>query len=81
MAKLLSKIMTALAVVMIAIASSGCKTTKTTVVKPKFFGGTEVKETTVTDHGNNATVIEKKTEYDANGNKIETNTKATGNSP
>jgi len=82
MAKFLNKILTVLAVVVIAVAYSGCKdTTKSTEVKSKFFGGTEVKETTVTDHGNNATVSEKKVEYDANGNKIETNTKTTGNSP
>jgi uncharacterized lipoprotein YehR (DUF1307 family) len=82
MTKFLNRIMTVLAVVVIAVAYSGCKdTTKSTEVNGKLFGGTEVKETTVTDHGNNATVTEKKTEYDANGNKIETKIKTTGNSP
>jgi len=41
MAKLLSRIMTFLAVVVFALASSGCKTTKTTEVNKKFLGGTE----------------------------------------
>ena len=78
MAKFLSKIMTVLAVVVIAFASSGCKTTKTTEVKDKFLGGTEVKEKTVTEHGDKATVTEKKTEYDAKGEKEKTETKTTG---
>jgi uncharacterized lipoprotein YehR (DUF1307 family) len=89
MAKFLNKIMTVLAVVVIAVAYSGCKdttkptsdTTKSTEVNGKLLGGTEVKETSVTDHGNNATVTEKKTEYDANGNKVETKVKTTGNTP
>jgi uncharacterized lipoprotein YehR (DUF1307 family) len=82
MVKFLNKIMTVLAVVVIAVAYSGCKdTTKTKEVNGKLLGGTEVKEKTVTESDNKATVTEKKTEYDANGNKIETNTKTTGNSP
>jgi uncharacterized lipoprotein YehR (DUF1307 family) len=79
MAKLLNKIVAILAVVMIAFAFGGCKTTKTTEVHDKFLGGTEVKEKTVTETGDKATVTEKKTEYDAKGNKTETKTKTTGN--
>jgi len=71
--------MTVLAVVVIALASSGCKSTKTTEVNKKILGGTEVKEKTVTEVGNKATVTEKKTEYDAQGNKIKTKTEMTGN--
>jgi uncharacterized lipoprotein NlpE involved in copper resistance len=78
MAKLVKEIMTVLAVAVIALGSIGCKTTKTTEVKDKVFGGTEVKEKTVTEHGDKATVTEKKTEYDANGNKVKTDTKTTG---
>ena len=80
MAKFLNKIMTVLAVAVIAVAFSGCKdTTKSTEVKGKFFGGTEVKETTVTEHGDKATVTEKKTDYNAKGEKEKTETKTTGN--
>ena len=78
MAKLLSRIMTFLAVVVFALASSGCKTTKTTEVNKKFLGGTEVKEKTATEHGDKVTVTEKNTEYDAQGNKVKTETKTTG---
>lgn len=79
MAKLLSRIMTVLMVVAIAFASSGCKSTKTTEVNKKILGGTEVKEKTVTEVGDKATVTEKKTEYDAQGNKVKTKTETTGN--
>jgi outer membrane protein assembly factor BamE (lipoprotein component of BamABCDE complex) len=79
MTKFLGKIMAVLAVVAIAFACGGCKTTKTTEVNDKLFGGTEVKEKTVTEVGDKATVTEKKTEYDAKGNKTETKTKTTGN--
>jgi uncharacterized lipoprotein YehR (DUF1307 family) len=79
MAKVLSKIMTVLAVVVMVVASSGCsKTTKTTEAKDKFFGGTEVKEKTVTESGDKAKVTEKTTEYDAKGDKVKTETKTTG---
>ncbi len=82
MTKFLSKILVVLAVAVVAVGSCGCKkTTKTTEVHDKLFGGTEVKEKTVEESDNKATVTEKKTEYDANGNKIETKTKTTGNSP
>jgi hypothetical protein len=47
-------------------------------VNDKLLGGTEVKEKTVTEAGNKATVTEKKTEYDAKGNKEKTETKTTG---
>jgi len=77
MAKFIRKILTVLAVLVIAFVSSGCKTTKTTEVHDKFLGGTEVKEKNVTEVGDKATVTEKKTEYDANGNKIKTETKTT----
>jgi uncharacterized lipoprotein YehR (DUF1307 family) len=79
MAKLVGKIMTVLAAVAIAFAFGGCRTTKTTEVRGKFFGGTEVKEKTVTEAGDKATVTEKKTEYDASGNRVKTETKTTGN--
>lgn len=78
MTQLLNRIMVVLAVVVIAFAASGCKTTKSTEVKDKFLGGTEVKEKTVTEHGDKATVTEKKTEYNANGEKEKTETKTTG---
>lgn len=82
MEKFLSKILMVLAVAVIAAGSCGCKkTTKTTEVHDKFLGGTEVKEKTVEESDNKATVTEKKTEYDANGNKVEVKTKTTGNSP
>jgi hypothetical protein len=71
--------MTLMAVVLIACASIGCRTTKTTEVKGKLLGGTEVKEKTVTEVGDKATVTEKKTDYDASGNKTKTETKTTGN--
>ena len=79
MAKFLSRIMTVLVVVMIAFASSGCKTSKQTEVKDKILGGTEVKEKTVTEFGDKATVTEKKTDYNAQGQKEKTETKTTGN--
>jgi hypothetical protein len=79
MREFLGKIMAVLALAMIAFASSGCKSTKTTEVNDKLLGGTEVKEKTVTEVGNKATVTEKKTEYDAKGNKEKTETKTTGN--
>ena len=78
MAKFIGRIMTVLAAVVIAVAASGCKTTKTTEVKDKLFGGTEVKEKTVTELGDKATVTEKKTEYDAKGEKVKVETKTTG---
>lgn len=78
MAKFLSRIMTVAAVVLIAFACVGCKTTKKTEVKDKLFGGTEVKETTVTEVGDKATVTEKKTQYNAQGEKVETETKTKG---
>ena len=78
MAKFLGRIMTVLAAVVIAFASSGCKTTKKTEVKEKLLGGTEVKETTVTELGDKAKVTEKKTEYNAKGEKVKTETKTTG---
>jgi uncharacterized lipoprotein YehR (DUF1307 family) len=78
MAEFFGRIMTFLAVVVIAFASSGCKTTKTTEVNKKFLGGTEVKETTATEHGDKVTVTEKSTEYDAKGDKVKTETKTTG---
>lgn len=78
MAKFMGRIMTVLAVVIIAFASGGCKSTKTTEVKGRVFGGTEVKEKTVTEHGDKATVTEKKTDYNANGEKEKTETKTTG---
>ena len=83
MKKLMGRIMTFLAVVVIASActfvSGGCsKTTKTTETKEKFFGGTEVKEKTVTETGDKVTVTDKKTEYNANGDKVKTETKTTG---
>jgi uncharacterized lipoprotein NlpE involved in copper resistance len=79
MPKLLSTIVTILAVVVIAFASNGCKkTTKTTEVKGKLFGGTEVKEKTVTESGDKATVTEKKTEYNDQGEKVKVETKTTG---
>ena len=81
MAKVLSRIMTVLAVVVIAFAFGGCKKTKTTEVNDKFFGGTEVKETTVTEVGDKATVTEKETEYDAKGEKVKVETKTTGANP
>jgi uncharacterized lipoprotein NlpE involved in copper resistance len=77
MAKFLGKIMAALAVVVIALAIGGCKTTKTTEVKDKLLGGTQVKEKTVTEVGNKATVTEKKTDYNAKGEKEKTETKTT----
>ena len=70
MAQFVRAFMTVLAAGAIAFGSSGCKTTKTTEVKDKLFGGTEVKETTVTELGGKATVTEKKTEYNANGEKV-----------
>jgi uncharacterized lipoprotein YehR (DUF1307 family) len=79
MTKFLGKIMGGLAVVAIAFAFTGCKTTKTTEVHDKLLGGTQVKEKTVTEVGDKATVTEKKTEYDAKGNKEKTETKTTGN--
>ena len=79
MAKFLSRIMTVLAVVVIAVGACSCKSTKTTEVNGRLLGGTEVKEKTVTETGNKATVTEKKTEYDANGNKEKTEEKTTGN--
>ena len=79
MAKLLNRIMTVLAVVLIALAFGGCKRTTETTVKDKFLGGTEVKEKTVTESGDRATVTEKKTEYNEKGEKIKTETKTTGN--
>ena len=79
MAKFIGGIMTVMAVLTITFASTGCsKTTKKTEVKDKLFGGTEVKETTVTEHGDRATVTETKTEYDASGQKVKTETKTTG---
>ncbi|MFA6133035.1 MAG: hypothetical protein WC869_03340 [Phycisphaerae bacterium] len=78
MAKFLNRIMMVLVVVMIACASSGCKTTKKTEVKDKFFGGTQIKETTATEHGDKVTVTEKKTDYDTKGDKVKTETKTTG---
>jgi uncharacterized lipoprotein NlpE involved in copper resistance len=78
MAKFMGKILTVLAVVVIALGSSGCRTTKTTEVKDKVFGGTEVKEKTVTEVGDKATVTEKKTEYNASGEKVKVETKTTG---
>ena len=78
MAKLLSTVVTVLAVAAIAFASSGCRTTKTTEVKDKLLGGTEVKEKTVTEVGDKATVTEKTTEYDAKGDKVKVETKTTG---
>ena len=78
MTKLLGRITTVLVVLMIAFASSGCKTTKTTEVNKKVLGGTEVKETTVTEFGDKATVTEKKTEYNDKGDKEKTETKTTG---
>jgi hypothetical protein len=82
MLKFLSTILMALAVAVVAVGSCGCKsTTKTTEVNGKLLGGTEVKEKTVTESDNKAAVTEKKTEYDANGNKVETKVKTTGNSP
>jgi uncharacterized lipoprotein NlpE involved in copper resistance len=78
MTKLLRTMMAVLAVVVIAFASSGCKTTKTTEVNKKILGGTEVKEKTVTEVGGRATVTEKKTEYDAKGEKVKVETKTTG---
>ena len=78
MAKFMGRIMTVLAVVVIAFAFSGCKTTKKTEVKGRLLGGTEVKETTVTELGDKATVTEKKTEYNAQGEKEKTETKTTG---
>jgi uncharacterized lipoprotein NlpE involved in copper resistance len=77
MAKFVSTIMMGLAVVVIAFACGGCKTTKTTEVKDKFFGGTQVKEKTVTEVGDKATVTEKKTDYNAKGEKEKTETKTT----
>ena len=77
MAKVLGRIMAVLAVVVIALSSVGCKSTTTTEVNKKLLGGTEVKEKNVTEVGDKATVTEKKTEYDANGNKIKTETKTT----
>ena len=79
MTKFLGTMMTVLAVVVIAFASSGCKTTKTTEVNKKILGGTEIKEKTVTEVGDKATVTEKTTEYDAQGNKVKTKTETTGN--
>lgn len=79
MAKFLNKMMTFLAVVVIAFASCGCRTTKTTEVKDKPFGGTQVKEKTVTEVGDKATVTEKKTDYNTGGDKVKTETKTTGN--
>ncbi len=79
MTKFLMTVMTVLAVVVIALGSSGCKSTKTTEVNKKILGGTEVKEKTVTEVGDKATVTEKKTEYDAQGNKVNTKTETTGN--
>ena len=79
MTKFLRTIMTVLAVVLIAFATIGCKTSKTTEVNKKILGGTEVKEKTVTEVGDKATVTEKKTEYDAQGNKVKTKTETTGN--
>ena len=78
MAKLLMTVMTVLAVVVIALGSSGCKSTKTTEVNKKILGGTEVKEKTVTEVGDKATVTEKKSEYNTNGDKVKTETKTTG---
>lgn len=69
--------MTVLAGVVIAFAAGGCKTTKTTEVKEKVFGGTEVKEKTVTEFNDKATVTEKTTDYDAEGEKVKTETKTT----
>jgi hypothetical protein len=51
---------------------------KTTEVKDKFLGGTEVKEKTVTEVGDKATVTEKKTECNAKGEKVKVETKTTG---
>ena len=79
MTTLLKKIVTVLAVVVLACATWGCKSTKTTEVNDKLFGGTQVKEKTVTEVGDKATVTEKKTEYDAQGNKVKTKTETTGN--
>jgi hypothetical protein len=78
MAKFFGRIMTFLAIALIAFASSGCKTTKTTEVDKKLFGGTEVKEKTATEHGDKVTVTEKSTEYNAKGDKVKTETKTTG---
>ena len=78
MAKFIRKILTVLAVLVIAFVSSGCKTTKTTEVHDKFLGGTEVKEKTVTELGDKATVTEKKTDYNAKGEKEKTEIKTTG---
>jgi hypothetical protein len=79
MTKLIRTTMAVLAVVVIVFASSGCeKTTKTTDVNKKLLGGTEVKEKTVTEVGDKATVTEKTTDYDAQGNKVKTKTETTG---
>ena len=79
MTKYMGKIVTVLAIAVIAIASVGCKSTKTTEVNDRLLGGTEVKEKTVTEHGDKATVTEKKTDYNTNGDKEKTETKTTGN--
>jgi hypothetical protein len=77
MAKSLGRILAVLAGAVIALASTGCKTTKTTEVKDKLLGGTQVKEKTVTEVGDKATVTEKKTDYNAKGEKEKTETKTT----
>ena len=79
MARLLSKVVAVLVIAVIAFTSVDCKSTKTTEVNKKVLGGTEVKEKTVTEVGDKATVTEKKTDYDAQGNKVKTNTETTGN--
>ena len=79
MAKYLRKFVAFLAVVAIACASCGCKSTRTTEVKDKPFGGTQVKEKTVTETGDKAVVTEKKTDYNTQGDKTKTETKTTGN--
>ncbi len=78
MRKFLSKLMTVLAVGLIAVVASGCKTSKQTEVKDKVLGGTQVQEKTVTEFGGKATVTEKKTDYNAQGQKEKTETKTTG---
>ena len=78
MARFLKKLMAVLAAVLIVVAFSGCKTTKTTEVKDKLFGGTQVKEKTVTELGDKAVVTEKKTDYNAQGEKVKTETTTTG---